>query len=98
MSTLLRQVPAAASLDAAKKASVDATLQELRRVRDGVNGEAARRGQLEKHLNDIKMKGQAPDVVILTDLCHSLELPIAKSDGGGLKARIGGADRCFFVG
>ena len=35
------------SLDAAKKASVDATLQELRRVRDGVEEQAARRGKLE---------------------------------------------------
>ena len=35
------------SPDAAKKASVDATLQELRRVRDGVEEQAARRGELE---------------------------------------------------
>ena len=56
------------SLDAAKKASVDATLQ------------------LEKRLKDIGFKHQAPDVVVLQDLCRALELPIAKSDSsGGLK-------------
>ena len=74
------------SLDAAKKASVDATLQDLRRVRDGVEEQAARRGELEKRLNDIGFKHQAPDVVVLQDLCRALELPIAKSDSsGGLK-------------
>ena len=73
------------SLDAAKKASVDATLQDLRRVRDGVEEHAARRGKLEKRLKDIGFKHQGPDVVVLQDLCHALELPIAKSDGGGLK-------------
>ena len=74
------------SLDAAKKASVDATLQELRRVRDGVEEQAARRGELEKRLTDIGFKHQAPDVVVLQDLCRALELPIAKSDSsGGLK-------------
>ena len=74
------------SLDAAKKASVDATLQELRRVRDGVEEQAARRGELEKRLKDIGFKHQAPDVVVLQDLCRALELPIAKSDSsGGLK-------------
>ena len=77
---------------ATKAALADATLQ-IRRVRDGVNGEAARRGQLEKHLNDIKMKGQAPDVVILTRT-----LPFFRTSDCQVrwrrseKARIGGAD------
>ena len=65
-----------------KKASVDATLQKLRGVKNGVNGEAAQRRELEK---DIKMKDQSPDVVVLIDLCHSLDLPIAKLHGGALK-------------
>ena len=73
------------SLDAAKKASVDATLQELRRVRDGVEEQAARRGKLEGCLKNVKFQHQGPDVVVLQDLCCALELPIAKSDGGGLK-------------
>ena len=72
------------SLDAAKKASVDATLQELRRVRDGVEEHAARRGKLEGCLKYVKFQHQASDVVVLQDLCRALELPIAKSDGGGL--------------
>ena len=72
--------------DGARKAAlVDATLQELRRVRDGVEEHAARRGKLEKRLKDIGFKHQAPDVVVLQDLCRALELPIAKSDGGGLQ-------------
>ena len=70
------------SLDAAKKASVDATLQELRRVRDGVEEHAARRRNLERVLKDVKFQHQGPDVVVLQDLCRVLELPIAKSDGG----------------
>ena len=73
------------SLDAAKKASVDATLQDLRRVRDGVEEHAARRGKLEGCLKNVKFQHQGPDVVVLQDLCCALELPIAKSDGGGLR-------------
>ena len=70
------------SLDAAKKALVDATVQELRRVRDGVEEHAARRRNLERVLKDVKFQHQGPDVVVLQDLCRVLELPIAKSDGG----------------
>ena len=44
-----------------------------------------RRGRLEKRLKDIGFKNQTPDAVVLQDLCRALELPIAKSDGGGLK-------------
>ena len=62
VSTLLRRVPAAASRDVAK-ASVDACLQELRRVRDGVNEQAAQRCELEKGLDKIKMKDQGGDAV-----------------------------------
>ena len=47
--------------------------------------QAARRGKLERRLKDIGFKHQGPDVVVLQDLCRALELPIAKSDGGGLK-------------
>ena len=72
------------SLDAAKKASVDTTLQELRRVRDGVVEHAARRGKLKRGLKNVGFQHQAPDVVVLQDLCRALELPNAKSDGGGL--------------
>ena len=85
MSTLLRRVPAAASRDVAK-ASVDASLQELRRERDGVNGQAAQRCELEKCLTAIKMKDQGGDAVVLTDLCRSLELPIATPSGWMKKA------------
>ena len=69
-------------MDARKAAFVDASLQELRRVRDGLNEEAARRRELKKCLDKIKMKDQGGDAVVLTDLCHSLKLPIAKPSGG----------------
>ena len=75
------------SLGAAKKASVDATLQELRGVRDGVEEHAARRGKLKRRLQDIGFKRQASDVVVLQDLCRALELPIAKSDSSGWLTR-----------
>ena len=84
VSTLLRRVPAAASRDV-PKASVDAFLQELRRVRDGVDEQPARRHELEKCLDKIKMKDQGPDAVVLTDLCRSLKLPVAKPGGGGMQ-------------
>ena len=73
------------SLDAAKKASVDATLQELRRARDGVKEQVAQRGKLEGCLKNVKFQHQGPDVVVLQDLCRALELPVGKSDGGILK-------------
>lgn len=41
-----------------------------------------------KHLKDIKMKDQGPDVVVLTHLCHSLELPTATVAGGLKKAKL----------
>ena len=87
VSTLLRRVPAAASRDVAK-ASVDAFLQELRRVRDGVNEQAAQRRELEKCLDKIKMKDQGGDAVGVTDLCRSLELPVAKPSGWMKKAAL----------
>ena len=68
-----------------KAALVDETLQELRRVRDGGRGDAERRSKLGKFVKDIGFKNQGPDVVILADICHALELPVGKSDGGGLK-------------
>ena len=63
-----------------KATLVDKTLQELRRVRDGVKEHAARRGKLEKRLSHIGFKHQGPDVV-LQDLCPALELPIANARG-----------------
>ena len=85
VAALLAELPAGASVDARKAAFVDASLQELRRVRDGLKEEAARRGELKKCLDKIKMKDQGGDTVVLTDLCRSLELPIAKPSGGGMQ-------------
>ena len=85
VAALLAELPAGASVDARKAAFVDASLQELRRVRDGLNEQAARRRELKKCLDKIKMKDQGGDAVVLTDLCHSLELPIAKLSGGGMQ-------------
>ena len=85
VAALLAELPAGASVDARKAAFVDASLQELRRVRDGLNEEPARRRELKKCLDKIKMKDQGGDAVVLTDLCRSLELPIAKPSGGGMQ-------------
>ena len=87
VAALLAELPAGACVDARKAAFVDASLQELRRVRDGLNEEAAQRRELEKCLDKIKMKDQGGDAVVLTDLCRSLELPIAKPSGGWMKKR-----------
>ena len=85
IAALLAELPAGASGDTTKAAFVDASLQELRRVRDGLNEQAAQRGALEKYLAAVKMKDQGGDAVGLTDLCRSLELPIAKPSGGWMK-------------
>ena len=83
VAALLAELPAGAGGDARKAAFVDASLQELRRVRDGVKEQAAQRCELEKCLAGIKMKDQGGDAVVLTDLCRSLDLPIANPGGGG---------------
>ena len=85
VAALLAELPAGASVDARKAAFVDASLQELRRGRDGVDEEAARRRELKKCLDKTKMKDQGGDAVVLTDLCRSLKLPIAKPSGGGMQ-------------
>ena len=85
VAALLAELPAVAGGDARKAAFVDASLQELRRVRDGLNEQAAQRGELEKCLGQIKLKDQGGDAVVLTDLCLSLQLPIAKPGGGGMQ-------------
>ena len=54
-------------------------------MRDGLNEEAVQRRELEKCLDTIKMKDQGGDAVDWRDLCRSLELPIAKPSGGGMK-------------
>ena len=88
VAALLAELPAGASVDARKAAFVDASLHELRRVRDGLNEQAAQRRELEKCLDKIKMKDQGGDAVVLTDLCRSLALPIAKPSGGMTKAAL----------
>ena len=50
-----------------------------------MNEQAARRCELAKCLSAIKMKDQGGDAVVLTDLCRSLKLPIAKPGGGGMQ-------------
>ena len=101
MEQIVASLLAEVDYGARKAALVDKTLQELRRVRDGVEEHTARRGKLEKVFErQVGFKHQAPDVVVLQDLCRALELPIAKSrqQWRSEKARIGGADCCVFVG
>ena len=69
---LVEQIVAALLAELPAGASVDAR-------------KAARRRELEKCLDKIKMKDQGGDAVVLTDLCGSLKLPIAKPSGGGIQ-------------
>ena len=42
-------------------------------MRDGVSGQTAQRGELEKRLANIKLKDQRGDVVTFAHLCRSLD-------------------------
>ena len=81
VSTLLSEVPVLGNLH---MSFVDACLKDLREVRDSVSGQAPQRDELEKRLRKFAIKDKRDHVVTLTDLCRSLELPIAKAGGGGM--------------
>ena len=60
---LVNQIASAASSGSmAKTASVDASLRDLRQVRDGLSGQASQRDELDKRLTDCKLKDQSIDV------------------------------------
>ena len=81
VSALLSEVPVLGNLH---MSFVDACLKDLREVRDSVSGQAPQRDELEKRLRKFAIKDKRDHVVTLTDLCRSLELPIAKAGGGGM--------------
>ena len=81
VSALLSQVPVLGNLH---MSFVDACLKDLREVRDSMSGQAPQRDELEKRLCKFAIKDKRDHVVTLTDLCRSLELPIAKAGGGGM--------------
>ena len=81
VSALLSEVPVLGNLH---MSFVDACLKDLREVRDGMSGQAPQRDELEKRLWKFAIKDKRDHVVTLTDLCRSLELPIAKAGGGGM--------------
>ena len=82
-SALLSEVPVLGNLH---MSFVDACRKDLREVRDSVSGQAPQRDELQKRLCKFAIKDKRDHVVTLTDLCRSLELPIATSRGGMSKA------------
>ena len=73
VSALLSEVPALGNFHAS---FVDTCLKDLRQVRDGLSGQAEQRGELHKHLYNLKIKDPLDHVVTLKDLSLSLELPV----------------------
>ena len=70
---LLSEVPVLANFHAS---FVEASLKELRQVRDDLSGQAEQRGELHKRLSKLTIKDQRDHVVTLRDLSRSLELPL----------------------
>ena len=84
VSALLAETPAVAVSHAS---FLDAALQELREVRDGVSGQEAQFHDLETYLGNperFKMKNLSDDDVTLVHLCQALQLRIARHHGGGM--------------
>ena len=78
VSALLSELPVLGNLH---MSFVGACLKDLREVRDSGSGQAPQRDELEKRLCKFAIKDKREHVVTLTDLCRSLELPIATSRG-----------------
>ena len=78
---LLSEVPVLANFHASY---VEASLKDLRQIRDGLSGQAEQRGELRERLSKlaIKDKDKRDHVVTLTDLSKSLELPVGNRGGG----------------
>ena len=68
VSALLSEVPVLGNL---RPSFVDAFLQDLRQVRDGLSGQATQRDELQKRLVKLAIKDTRDRVVTLTDLCRS---------------------------
>jgi len=79
VSALLSEVPVLGNFHAS---FVDACLEDLRQVRDGLSGQAEQLGELQKRLFKLTIKDQRDHVVTLRGLSRSLELPIGTSGGG----------------
>ena len=81
VSALLSEVPVLANFHASY---VEASLKDLRQIRDGLSGQAEQRGELRERLSKlaIKDKDKRDHVVTLTDLSKSLELPVGNRGGG----------------
>ena len=75
VSALLSEVPVLANFHAS---FVEASLKDLRQVRDGLSGQAEQRGELHKRLWKLTIKDKRDHVVTLRDLSRSLELPVGR--------------------
>ena len=83
VSALLSEVPVLANFHASY---VEASLKDLRQIRDGLSGQAEQRGELRERLSKLAIKDnlKRDHVVTLTDLSKFLELPVGNQGGGGL--------------
>ena len=72
VSALLSEVPVLANFHTSY---VEASLKDLRQVRDGLSGQAEQSGELQERLCKLKIKDPRDHVVTLTDLSRALKLP-----------------------
>ena len=72
VSALLSEAPVLANFHASY---VEASLKDLRQIRDGLSGQAEQSGELRERLSKLTIKDQRDHVVTLRDLSRSLELP-----------------------
>ena len=80
VSALLSEVPVLANFHASY---VEASLKDLRQVRDGLSGQAEQRGELHKRLGKLTIKDKRDHVVTFDrSLCRALKLPVGTSSGG----------------
>ena len=76
VSALLSEVPVLANFHASY---VEASLKDLRQIRDSLSGQAEQSGELRERLSKLSIKDQRDHVVTLRDLSRSLELPLGSS-------------------
>ena len=72
----------------AQTSSAGASLQDLRRFKDPLVGQASQHQRLESRVCKFKAKDQSTDAVTLIDLCNAMELPIANLRGVPSKAEL----------
>ena len=76
VSALLSEVVVLANFHASY---VEASLKDLRQIRDSLSGQAEQSGELRERLSKLSIKDQRDHAVTLRDLSRSLELPLGSS-------------------